>query len=126
MAAATAPCSKCGKLGSFKCAKCKQPYCSKLCQTNHWPTHKPFCVREEFQQARSILGTGPLDEQVETVWQQIAIQGQPPGHAVLQVYGCGLSLVNGFYRYMVFSDDYSLAQQFVKINDQGQDIIYNN
>jgi len=38
-------CSFCGKDSPTKrCSRCKEWYCSQICQINHWPSHKYFCV----------------------------------------------------------------------------------
>ncbi|KAF9355113.1 hypothetical protein BGX26_006988 [Mortierella sp. AD094] len=37
-------CKKCGKRTTKRCAKCKQTYyCSRECQTDNWPDHRPSC-----------------------------------------------------------------------------------
>ena len=36
-------CALCGKIGSKRCSKCKEWYCSQLCQINDWPRHKSIC-----------------------------------------------------------------------------------
>jgi hypothetical protein len=37
-------CALCGKSGSKRCSKCKEWYCSQVCQINDWPRHKSSCV----------------------------------------------------------------------------------
>lgn len=40
------PCASCGKSAHLHCSRCKSVrYCSKECQTNHWPAHKAPCFR---------------------------------------------------------------------------------
>ena len=40
----SAPCAQCQKPALEQCGACKGPsYCSKICQINHWKTHKPIC-----------------------------------------------------------------------------------
>ncbi|XP_052771757.1 tudor domain-containing 6-like [Mya arenaria] len=34
-----AECAVCNKLGSFRCGKCKTPYCSRQCQADDWTKH---------------------------------------------------------------------------------------
>jgi hypothetical protein len=36
-------CVVCGASGSLKTCKCKTLYCSSVCQTSDWPTHKALC-----------------------------------------------------------------------------------
>ena len=36
-------CVLCGKTGSKRCSKCKEWYCSQVCQINDWPRHKSIC-----------------------------------------------------------------------------------
>ncbi|XP_074644460.1 uncharacterized protein LOC141901245 [Tubulanus polymorphus] len=36
-------CHKCGEIGTKKCKRCKTPYCSPVCQTADWPSHKSEC-----------------------------------------------------------------------------------
>ena len=37
-------CVLCGKTGSKRCSKCKEWYCSQVCQINDWPRHKSICL----------------------------------------------------------------------------------
>ena len=36
-------CIVCKKMTAVKCAQCRAPYCSKICQTEDWPQHKKIC-----------------------------------------------------------------------------------
>ena len=41
----TCPC--CGKQGTLRCSKCnKVYYCSPVCQSRDWPSHKQVCGRQ--------------------------------------------------------------------------------
>ena len=37
-------CSFCGKDATKRCSRCKEWYCSQICQINDWPRHKYVCV----------------------------------------------------------------------------------
>ena len=40
-------CVVCGGAASQRCSRCrKQRYCSKQCQLQHWPNHKPVCSKQ--------------------------------------------------------------------------------
>lgn len=36
-------CEECKRDASMRCKQCGQPYCSRECQTEAWPTHKRIC-----------------------------------------------------------------------------------
>lgn len=49
-------CQHCSKPACFKCARCSTMwYCTKACQTAHWPTHRQTCVKP----SRSLTSTAP-------------------------------------------------------------------
>jgi ankyrin repeat protein len=44
----SALCGQCGKTGDKRCARCKSVYyCSLVCQSQHWKTHKKECTSQK-------------------------------------------------------------------------------
>jgi len=72
-------CAKCGKKGlSFsKCGRCKDPlasYCSKTCQVEHWPTHRPSCKKEVAPVEKDIPFPKDVSSKLEALSLDEAIQ----------------------------------------------------
>lgn len=47
------PCTKCQKLGSRNCSRCKATYCSTECQEHDWTTHKKICKKPGQQEKKA-------------------------------------------------------------------------
>ena len=37
-------CIACGQSAGQQCGSCKEPYCSRVCQEDNWPTHRQACI----------------------------------------------------------------------------------
>ncbi|KAJ1326964.1 zinc finger MYND domain-containing protein [Microdochium nivale] len=64
MAEQVAVCSKCGQSGTSlpRCGRCSTQYCSRVCQTQHWPQHKRQCSRSRADNRSPATGAdkGPI------------------------------------------------------------------
>lgn len=51
----TRRCSWCRTPATVRCGRCKDPYCSRECQREHWPYHKVWCRTEAEERTQREL-----------------------------------------------------------------------